>query len=386
MKLLRFLAVPIFLAAGLVAAQTAPRDVAINAPDGTTLKGTYFAAAKPGPGILLLHQCNRDRKTWNNLATILAANGFSVLALDYRGYGESGGGPYESPQARQQSIAEDWPGDIDAAFNFLLQQPGVDRNRIGAAGASCGVNQSIQLARRHPEVKTIVLLSGTTDQAGRDYLRRNDWLPIFASASVDDGDAIQLLRWILSFSHNSKNQLVQYKTAGHGTDMFKVESGLEPLIVAWFERTLRNAPASPPAQRAGKAPKPTPVEHFWDLLSQPGGAARAREFYADAKGRDPSVFLFPESAVNQFGYERLQAGDAEEAIQVFLLNVDAYPESANVYDSLADAYIAAGKNQLAIQYSERALAALTRNPPADKQFAEAVRQSAEEKLRKLRQP
>jgi len=387
MKSFRLIAGPVFfLAAELVAAQSAPRDISVNAPDGTALKGTYFPAPKPGPGILLFHQCNRERKTWTNLATSLAAKGFHVLAIDYRGYGESGGGPYASPQEQQQSMAEDWPGDIDAAFEFLLREPGVDRNRIGAAGASCGVNQSIQLARRHPEVKSIALLSGSTDQAGRDHLRRSDWLPVFASASDDDGDAVPLLRWILSFSHSLKNQFVQYKAAGHGTDMFKVELGLEPLIVTWFEKTLPNAPAAAPVQRTGKARKPTTVELFWDLLSQPGGAARAREFYADAKGRDPKVFLFPESAVNQLGYERLQAGAVEEAVQVFLLNVDAYPDSANVYDSLADGYVAAGKTQLAIQYSERALATLAKNPPADKQFAQAVRQSAEEKLRKLRQP
>jgi hypothetical protein len=34
------------------------RDVDLTSSDGTKLKGTFFAAAKPGPGVLLLHQCN----------------------------------------------------------------------------------------------------------------------------------------------------------------------------------------------------------------------------------------------------------------------------------------------------------------------------------------
>ena len=37
----------------------APRVVDLKAPDGIMLKATYFAAGKPGPGVLLLHQCNR---------------------------------------------------------------------------------------------------------------------------------------------------------------------------------------------------------------------------------------------------------------------------------------------------------------------------------------
>ncbi len=57
---------------------------------------------------------------------------------------------------RRQGMAR----DIDAAYAWLTSQKGVDKTRIGAAGASCGVNPSVQLARRHPEVRTVVLLSG----------------------------------------------------------------------------------------------------------------------------------------------------------------------------------------------------------------------------------
>jgi hypothetical protein len=37
---------------------SAPRMVELKASDGTILKASYFAAAKPGPGVLLLHQSN----------------------------------------------------------------------------------------------------------------------------------------------------------------------------------------------------------------------------------------------------------------------------------------------------------------------------------------
>jgi hypothetical protein len=42
--------------------RSAGRVVELKAPDGTILKASYFAAAKPGPGVLLLHQFNRTRK------------------------------------------------------------------------------------------------------------------------------------------------------------------------------------------------------------------------------------------------------------------------------------------------------------------------------------
>src|SRR4051812_19869462 len=79
----------------------APKVVDLKAPDGINLKATYFAAAKPGPGVLLLHQCNQQRKSWDKLASSLASVGINVLTLDYRGFGESGG-----PSAAQISPAE----------------------------------------------------------------------------------------------------------------------------------------------------------------------------------------------------------------------------------------------------------------------------------------
>jgi dienelactone hydrolase len=167
---LRFL-VFIVCAGGYASTSTCgQRIVDLTAPDGTALKATYFDAGKPGPAVLLLHQCNRDRKVWDGLATELAGAGLNVLTLDNRGFGESGGTSHDAlgPQQETAVETEKWPGDFDTAIHYLESQPGVTRDAIGVGGASCGVNNSIQTARRHPEVRSLVLLSGLSDLAGRN--------------------------------------------------------------------------------------------------------------------------------------------------------------------------------------------------------------------------
>ena len=47
---------------------SAERFVDFKTTDGTVVKGTYFASAKPGPGVLLFHQSNRTRKSWDGNA------------------------------------------------------------------------------------------------------------------------------------------------------------------------------------------------------------------------------------------------------------------------------------------------------------------------------
>src|SRR5437762_2575876 len=81
--------------------KSAPRVIDLKAPDGTILKASYFAAAKPGPGVLLFHQSNRTRKEWDMVGRQLAAAGINTLTVDSRGRGESGG-QESSGEARKQ--------------------------------------------------------------------------------------------------------------------------------------------------------------------------------------------------------------------------------------------------------------------------------------------
>lgn len=55
----------------------------------------------------------------------------------------------------------------------------------------------------------------------------------------------------------------------------------------------------------------------------------------------------PEALINQIGYQFIFDGKPDEAIAVFKTNVERYPGSANVYDSLAEAYERGGRIDLA---------------------------------------
>jgi len=363
-------------------AANGPVDVTLQGPDGVALKATYFSPGRPGPGIMLLHQCNADRTSWASFAAKAAERGYHVLALDYRGYGESGGDRFDTFQEQQPVIDQKWPGDIDAAFDWLISRDGVDRSRIGAAGASCGVNQSLLLARRHPEVKTLVLLSGGSTPPAREYLRQTPGLPVFAAASRDDGDAVNGMKWILGWSRNADNRFVEFQAAGHGTDMFDVERGLPPMILDWFDARLRTAPAEL-TKPAATLPS-SPVEEFWTALTAPGGIERARRIFDESRRQDPAPVLFPEGELNLHGYSLLQEGRAKDAIAVFEMNVAAYPGSANTYDSLSDAHLAAGNDEDALRLAEKALEVLASQKGLNPEFAALVRESAEQKIKQLK--
>src|SRR2546429_7456406 len=68
-------------------------------------------------------------------------------------------------------LNEKMPLDVETAYKFLVAQPTVSAGILVVGGASCGVNQSVHLAMKHPEIKALVLLSEITDIDGRNFLR-----------------------------------------------------------------------------------------------------------------------------------------------------------------------------------------------------------------------
>jgi CubicO group peptidase (beta-lactamase class C family) len=87
-------------------------------------------------------------------------------------------------------------------------------------------------------------------------------------------------------------------------------------------------------------------------LGRPTGAM-TREF--DARRADTSHFALSESEMNQLGYFLLSRDTPARAVSVFVLNVRAFPRSANAYDSLGEAQLAGGDTALAIASYRKSL-------------------------------
>jgi len=380
----------------------APRVVDIKTPDGTVLKATYFAAAKPGPGVVLYHQGNRTRQSWDDVARQLAAAGINVLTVDSRAHGESGG-------TSDNYWKTSWPSDLEVAFQYLSSQPAVNRKFIGAGGAgNLGAESAVETARRHPaEIKSLVLLSGETDRPGSEFLHQASQLPeLFVAADNDEYTPIQDAMKLLYVSASSPTKkFVYYSQAeeapwlwyetfrdtgkvpaqgGHGTDMFKPHPELPEIIVHWFVTTLIKTPGHAPPDTVASA----------DVLNQlqfggSTGIAQAKHQLLEARKKDPQAQLFPEVSADKIGEDYQRAGDAKTALEIFKVVELAYPDSADLQTDVADAYLAIGQKDMAREHAQRALALLDSHvAPASswsdtEQRRSEIRRSAQETLKKL---
>jgi tetratricopeptide (TPR) repeat protein len=96
-----------------------------------------------------------------------------------------------------------------------------------------------------------------------------------------------------------------------------------------------------------------------------------------------------EAAVDIIGEDYQRVGDVKTAIEVFKLNLLAYPESADANDNLANAYLADGQKDLARQYAEKALAMLDSHAAPASSWSDTeqrraeIRHDAQDVLKKL---
>ena len=89
-------------------------------------------------------------------------------------------------------------------------------------------------------------------------------------------------------------------------------------------------------------------------IDQYGVKEAIRRFRMARRG-PVGTFYFTEVEINNLGYSLLYAGKIDDAIEVFKLNVREFPTSWNVYDSLGEAFMKAGKKRQAIENYERSL-------------------------------
>ena len=217
------------------APEMAAEAVSLAAADDLTLIGTLYtnpAQTTPQPGILLLHMLGSHRTVWEQVGLVatLVDNNYVVLTLDMRGHGDTGG-------------SQDWaqsPDDIQRAWEFLRQQPGVDGDRTAIIGASIGANEALIAAANEPAITGVILLSPglvyrgvQTEPAMSAYGDR----PILLVASEDDSYSADSILRLAELSQREAN-VQMYTNAGHGTNMFAAASDLPDLIVGWLATAL----------------------------------------------------------------------------------------------------------------------------------------------------
>jgi uncharacterized membrane protein len=109
-----------------------------------------------------------------------------------------------------------------------------------------------------------------------------------------------------------------------------------------------------PQVKAAYDPRKSVTETLSPTIAS-GGIDQAVQQYHELKAADSSTYNFDEAELNALGYQLIGAHKLKEAIRILQLNVEAYPQSSNVYDSLGEAYMDDGDKPHAIANYQKSL-------------------------------
>src|SRR2546430_3920138 len=104
-----------------------------------------------------------------------------------------------------------------------------------------------------------------------------------------------------------------------------------------------------------ESPKRSIAETLMKTILQKDVAAAVKQYRELKAGSTASEYDFGEMELNRLGYRLLQTKKVAEAIEIFKLNVEVYPQSSNVYDSLGEGYKVHGDRELAIANYKKSL-------------------------------
>ena len=152
------------------------------------------------------------------------------------------------------------------------------------------------------------------------------------NAIVMDHIRSEFLRGAAGFGWQGYNQAAQFCLR----NSVELEQGL-----AWADRSIA-------AQ-----------ENFQNLQTKSGLLEKMGKSQEAKTFQDRAMKLASEADINLLGYQMMNAGKTDEAIALFQKNVKDYPDSWNVYDSLAEGLETKGDVKGAIANYEKALKKVT---------------------------
>lgn len=344
----------------------------------------FYEEAGSGDCIVLVHDGLVHCEVWDAQFPVFAQT-HRTVRYDRRGYGKS-----DQPQAQYSNVA-----DLQRVF----EQLGIEQAWL--MGMSAGGGLSIDFTLAHPEKVTGLVLVGAVvsgfDYTPHMYTRGGRLTPeIYADAEALRLYMVTTDPYEIAPSNTAARERVRALLDANpgNTDLEKHRFVIQPespalerlgeiqvptLIVAGeYDIPDVHAHAGaidagiPGAQRVvvSNAGHLVPLEqpeaftsevqtflkhaYFFQVLAKEGTPAAAAEFVRFREAH-PDDAPFTEQRLNLEAYQRLQSGRLDEAIELFKLNVQAYPGSWNAYDSLAEGYMTRGDAALAIANYQKSL-------------------------------
>jgi tetratricopeptide (TPR) repeat protein len=180
-----------------------------------------------------------------------------------------------------------------------------------------------------------------------------------ALESFKTGDHLKAVQLAIVIEHFWDNSEITRDLRSNSPDTYKAIDNSMDVFLHALAHPKTDGPASSDVETAYKdyvaRLELKPLSQVLSEAIKEKGIGPAIQQFQSLRTQGFPGILATEMDTNNLGYALLSKGEKANAIRLFQLNVEMYPKSANVYDSLAEAYAGNGQNDLAIENYRKAL-------------------------------
>ncbi len=418
----------------LAAREKAFRDSRVPALRWSALMATAvnaYANAPPASGRfpVVLHATGLNGTSTSNVSVIaefLASHGYVVATVPILGPTNE-----DTEQGQTSADRERTVRDMEFAWSMLRTQPNVDASRLGVSGKSIGGIEALVFAMRNANVSAVVgldatygftpyapLLTGLPDYGARKMRAafldvRRAWKdPKVLDLSAEHGflysdrSFVTIDRMhhrdfevdgLIGFEFGLPLAPGEIDDTGWSRETgYRGSQDVCRLMLDFFDDKLKGDRGAAQRLRTDIAhadgavfthadasePPPSAVE-FATLIERNGldaAVAIVNRYRRDL----PMDAVVDQTTFNDYSYRLTAAGRYVQAIGIMRLVTYAYPTSANAADTLADAYIAAGRPDRARTTLEQALRLISEDSTLDTEAKQSMTRIEQAKLAQLK--
>jgi dienelactone hydrolase len=207
------------------------------------------ASAKNMPGVIVLHDCRSDRKTYKSLSTSIAQQGLHTLSLDFRGYGASVAEGYSelavkkhatdiiSYQTEVAVLKSYWSEDLLAAYKFLRNK--VDNSKgISIVASGCAGSYAVALSEQ-VHLNSMVLLTPDMTYADKERYKNLIDIPSYFISSAQHAMSYATAQELFTWNGATHSKLQVYKGDKLNYQIIRAHKYLVNDIALWLKFTLR---------------------------------------------------------------------------------------------------------------------------------------------------
>ena len=279
--------------------------------------------------------------------------------------------------------------DDEALLDYLVSHAGelnIDPGKIGLWTCSANARTGMRMAyKTKPDlIKALVIYYGGPDSLGQ--LRQN--LPTLMVRAGLDAQFINtgIDNFIqASLQQDTRLEVINYLEGIHAFDAFTHTSESKEIVIRTIQFFKKNL--NPPV--TNNAFILTNKNFMWLVMNNQLSKAiiefrNARQVYrADSTFQPFYNAVIREDVLNANAYWLVNNRRPIDALDLFKLAVESYPESPNANESLSEAYEITGNKGAAIQYAKLCLQKLSQATGLNEDFRQRIRRAAQERIRRL---